>query len=55
MFYSGDSALTYRDYMIINTLKDTDATAWYNALIEAMPMTELNTKYINKALVLSGN
>ena len=55
MFYSGDSTLTYRDYMIINTLKDTDATAWYNALIEAMPMTELNTKYINKALVLSGN
>ena len=55
MYYSGDSETTYRDYKITNVLVSEDTTAWYNALVEAMTVTELNTKYISKDLVLSSN
>jgi len=53
MFYSGDSETTYRDHMIEEDLRSADATAWYNALIEAAPITEGDTKYLSKDLVLS--
>ena len=53
MYYVGDSDITYRDYKITNDLKQADADAWFNALIESYTMTEQNTKYILKDLVLS--
>ena len=55
MYYSGDSAMTYRDYMIESDLRNGDFNEWYTALIDAVTHTEGDTKYINKALVLSGN
>ncbi|MBQ7801168.1 MAG: peptidylprolyl isomerase [Oscillospiraceae bacterium] len=53
MYYVGDSETNYRDYQIINTLKSADTDAWFNALIEPMTVTELNTDYISKDLVLT--
>ena len=55
MYYSGDTAMTYRDYMIESDLRSADFNDWYNALVEAVSHTEGDTKYIDKALVLSGN
>ncbi len=53
MYYSADSETNYRDYMIENDLRSADASAWYNALVEAMPITEGDTQYLSKDLVLS--
>ena len=53
MYYAGDTEQTYRDYQITNALVSEDTSEWYNALVEAVTVTELNTKYISKDLVLS--
>ena len=55
MFYSGDSETSYRAYMIDSKLRNEDANEWYTALIEAMTMTEGDTSYIPKDLILSSN
>ena len=55
MYYVSDSAVTYRDYQIENTLRSNATTEWYSALVEAMPMTEGDTKYLSRDLVLSAN
>ena len=53
MYYVGDSETMYRDYLIENDLRSKDVEEWYSALIEAVTVTELNTEYISKDLVLS--
>lgn len=53
IFYVSDSETLYRDYMIEQSLRSADSTAWYDALVEATPVTELNTDYLSKSLVLS--
>ena len=53
MYFVADSETNYRDFQVANHLRSHDAEDWYNALIEASPVTELNTKYIAKNLVLS--
>ena len=53
MYYSGDSETNYRDYMIESELRENDTTEWYTALVEAMTVTDGDTKYIAKDLVLS--
>ncbi len=55
MFYVGDSDITYRNYMIRNDLISSDTSEWYNALVDAMTVTEGNSKYLNKSLVLSNS
>ena len=55
MFYCGDSTLTYRDYMIENTLRNIEVSEWYNALIEATTAETGDMKYIHTDLILSGN
>lgn len=55
MYFSGDADITYRDYMITEDLRSTEVSDWNNALIEAMSVTEGNTKYIRRDLVLSSN
>ncbi len=55
MYFVGDSDVTYRNYLIENTLKSNDMNEWYAALVEAVNVTEGSTKYINTSLVLSGN
>ena len=55
MYYCGDTELTYRDYQITNELISEDTNEWYNALVEAMTVTEVNTKYISMDMVLGTN
>lgn len=52
MFYVGDDELTYRDYMITNTLKNRDVDAWYEELLKPVVAIVGNTKYIKTDLVL---
>ena len=55
MYYCGDTELTYRDYQITNELVSEDTSAWFTALVEAMTVTEHNTKYITRDMVLGAN
>ena len=52
MYFVGDSDVTYRDYQIKNELLNTDLTNWYNGLRDALTVTEGNTDYIIKSLML---
>ncbi len=52
MYFSGDADITYRDNMITESLRSTQASDWYNALVEATTMTEGSSKYLRKDLVL---
>ena len=52
MYFVGMSELTYRDYQIDNELRSNDLSAWYNGLIEAMAVTDGDTKYIRKDITL---
>ena len=55
MYYVSHSTTIYRDMLIENTLRSEDTAAWYEALIEATTVTENNTKYLSRDLVLSSN
>ena len=56
MYFSGDSKITYRDFMIENQLRSEDMNNWYTQLLEAVPVTEGDTSYVNTGIVLnSGN
>ena len=55
MYFVGESDTNYRDYQIENELRSADAQAWYNATVDAVPMTDGDTKYIRKDLVLKAN
>ena len=52
MFYPGDSELTYRDYLITESLRNTDVNTWFNNLVDSVTTTTLDTKYIRTDLVL---
>ena len=53
MYYSGDSETLYRDFLITNALVSEDSAAWYNALLETMTVSEVNTKYLSLDLVMN--
>ena len=55
MYFVGKSSTTYRDYQIESELRSTDAQEWYDATVEAVPMTDGNTKYIRKNLIISAS
>lgn len=55
MFYSGDSDLTYRDYLITEALASADYESWYTALVEGAAATKQDIKYLNMGLVLSAS
>ena len=55
MFYSADSAITYRDYLITETLRSNDVNEWYANLVDSVTVTTLDTKYISTGLVLGTN
>lgn len=55
MYFVGKSSTTYRDYQIESELRSTDTQEWYDATVEAVPMTDGNTKYIRKNLIISAN
>lgn len=47
MYYVGDDKMTYRDYMIENTLRADDMEEWYTEIVEAMPKSLKNTSRLN--------
>ena len=55
MYYVGENEQTYRDFMITSELLNNDLNEWYAAQVEAMTLTEGNTKYIRKDMVVSAN
>lgn len=53
MYFVGDSDMTYRDFQIENQLRSADLEAWYTGIVDAIPQTEGDTRYIRKDLVLN--
>ena len=53
MYYVGDDEMTYRDSMIHAELKDENLTAWYNEVLSAADVIEVDTSLLNKAVILS--
>lgn len=53
MFYSSDSETNYRDYMVTNDLLTEDMEKWQKGLNDAMSLTEKNTSFVNKDLILN--
>ena len=52
MYYVGTSELTYRDFQIDNELRSNDVSTWYGDLVDALSLTEGDTKYIRKDITL---
>ena len=46
---------TYREYLIKNDLRSASYEEWYNGLVEAVPMTMGDTRYIRTDLVMNTN
>ena len=55
MYFSGESDIIYRDFMIKNMLVNTETESWYTALVEAVEANAENTQYLSRDLVLSAN
>ena len=53
MYFVGDSETNYRDYLITNELRAIDMENWYTGLCDALAITDGDTSYIAKDLVLS--
>ena len=53
MYFAGHSDTIYRDFLIEGYLVNADTEAWYTGLVEAMTVTEGNTEYILRDLVMS--
>lgn len=53
MYFSGDAGQNYRDYLIEKDLRTADAEEWFMGLTDAASMTEGDTHYVRKDLVLS--
>lgn len=53
MFYSGDSALSYRDFMLENDLRTEDLEKWYNDIVGKSTATYSDLSLIDTHLVLS--
>ena len=52
MFYVGDNDVSYRDYLITETLRSNGVNEWFANLVDNVTVTTLNTKYIRTNLVL---
>ena len=54
MYFSGNSEINYRDYMVTEDLLAEELNDWQTALNDAMVVTEKNTSYVDRDLVLGG-
>ena len=54
MYFVGDSQETYRDFQIRQELAEADHNAWYTAIVDAAEVTDGDTKYLSKDIVLGG-
>ena len=53
MYYVGESDMNYRDFQIENALRSADASAWYTETVDALSVTDGDTKFVMTDLVLS--
>ncbi len=53
MYYVGNAEITYRDFMLKNSMLSEDMEEWHDKLVEAMKLTELNRKYVDMDMILS--
>lgn len=53
MYFSSASDQSYRDYQIVNNLRNTDMENWYQSLVENYTVTMGDTSYMRKDIVLS--
>ena len=53
MYFSSASDQSYRDYQIVNNLRNTDMENWYQSLVENYTVTMVDTSYMRKDIVLS--
>lgn len=53
MYYSGDSALSYRDYMITNDLRTEDLEKWYNDVVGKVTATYSDLSLIDTHITIS--
>lgn len=52
MYFSSHADITYRDHMIIDKLIDRDMEQWQDSLNKSMTLTEVDTSYVQRDLVL---
>ncbi len=55
MYFVGTNEATYRDYLIENTLRNEEMTAWETGLIDAAELVINNTNYVKTDLKVSSN
>lgn len=55
MYFVGNSDTNYRDYMITNVMRNEDVSEWHEELTKDISFEELNTKYVNRDLILSAS
>ena len=53
MYFSGNSDMTYRNFLIENDLRSAELNSWYEKTVGAMTTTDGDTKYVRMDLVLS--
>lgn len=53
MYFVGNTDVTYRDYQIENELRSADVEKWHTGLLDAITVTDGNTKYIRTDLTLN--
>ena len=53
MYFVGTTGQTYRDYQIVNDLRNADMESWYQGLLSNCTVTKGDTSYIKKDIVLS--
>ena len=54
MYYVGDDEMTYRDYMIVEEMRDTDLGNWYTEIVESVSIEKGNLSKINVGLIMAG-
>lgn len=54
IYFVGTNDVTYRNYMIENTMRADDHEAWYNSLVDAVATKPLNTTHLDTDLILGG-
>ncbi len=53
MYFVGNSAETYRNHQIRQDLINTTHNEWYNGIVDAVEVTEGDSKYLTKDLILA--
>ena len=53
MYYVGDDALTYRDYMITERIRSESLETWYSDIMATATAEEKDTSLLNKDMILA--